>query len=322
MGDVPSVVERLSGSNSKGTFRMFMDVDLDKDGDEEDAAEHIIKSLPDVLKDDEVIVCKKKNSIKRGLHIIFNKIFVTAEMAMSLVTQTVDKLCSQLYKDAIDTSVYNKNGLRMIYSAKGPDSTADDAYLPWFVSLPNADVKVYVDDPFKDMEAWLSRCSIIPPCIDKDTVLLHNNNTNIRTRTRTKKSSRTKRTNSDVDDLQDVQVTELIRDLLQNIDDQPYADVNFKIVHNTSDKVYIVNMESTFCMNIGRHHNSNRVYLMIKKTGVWQGCHCKCPNGQCVDKTTLIEGPESALSQHYFGEKTLTMRILEQRANASKRQCI
>lgn len=88
--------------------------------------------------------------------------------------------------------------------------------------------------------------------------------------------------------------------LFQNIHTQveEWKQAEFHVYRSIFEHVYYVRSSSNYCMNIGKHHNSENIYFTITPCGMSQKCFCKCDTlherkfGYCKDfKSTLFKVP-------------------------------
>lgn len=100
-------------------------------------------------------------------------------------------------------------------------------------------------------------------------------------------------------------------------DSHPYGSLDVSsILFNISDspkqtkpKSYLVLVNgfgSSYCMNKGDSHNSNKIYFIITKDGIQQRCHCTCKidrkNGYCATfKSTIYELPFPVMKKLFPG---------------------
>jgi hypothetical protein len=51
------------------------------------------------------------------------------------------------------------------------------------------------------------------------------------------------------------------------------------VVFDPQKKCYVVQPKTgKYCLNLGRDHNSNRIYFEFYRSGMYQRCHCDCPD--------------------------------------------
>lgn len=70
-------------------------------------------------------------------------------------------------------------------------------------------------------------------------------------------------------------IVKLINDVMPEI----YKNVEIMDIKQCSgDKsdYYLVRTNSSFCMNIAKHHNSNTIYFVVNEMGICQKCFCRC----------------------------------------------
>jgi hypothetical protein len=312
----PCIVER-TGS----VFKMFMDVDLkDFKGDLEDTAKQIMSMLPKKLELGHAIVCRKMDRcLKEGLHIVWEDLVVTSEVALNLVRELQKNLTEYNGLDwasALDLSVYKNNGLRMLYSSK--NKTDLNFYVPWFTYTSSG--TEYVKNPFVDIGQWLRRCTVQARAGDSPPSLTPTQ-TQTQTQTLTPTPSQTpfltpfqtpsqtpiqnSKSTKREKDKNDRDIQAAMDVILENT---PYLGCAFT---KTDDK-NIITLSSRFCLNVQRDHRSNGVYLIVSRDAVHQACYCKCPNTNCENSRTKIAGKGNALSILLYPCKKRKASVLPQ----------
>lgn len=297
------LVERLAAS--QGHFRMFMDVDVKSQVlDSRTLSHKILDALPTDLDVGRIIVCQRRgtddNDHKQGLHLIWEDLVVTSEMAISMLRTTTSNLyclfpeASIEWCSVLDASVYKNSGLRLVYCHK---NHADHSfYEPWFISSPGvgqmARVCIDIVDPSQDILTWLRRCSIIPedPSARAAGVMQHHS--------------------SSLAPYGEQCEEELVGGDLRSAIDALLATTSvYKgciwTLSRISDQCFIVRLESKYCHNIKREHRNNHVYLIVTRAGVFQACHCRCPHHTCATYRKMLAGRGNAVSALLFPGKAL-----------------
>lgn len=84
---------------------------------------------------------------------------------------------------------------------------------------------------------------------------------------------------------------------------------------------HIICLDSRFCMNLGREHKNNKVYIYIDKNNMYQKCNCTCEttegrkNGMCKDYRSsgrkLSNSVKSKLYPNYSSAPMFAMSEIE-----------
>jgi hypothetical protein len=278
------------------------------------------------------MVCRKAAQAKKGgLHLIWQDVVVTPDEAIQLFNAIHSNLCTlqSPVAKAIDDAVYLNNGLRMIFSFKKDDRDETDMYFPVLeknledeggatqtmnISLDTMDVQ--------DIVTWLRACSVVafspPHLLLKKVGNIHWNAHGCDKDTTDKKNDKEY---SVKDNTSDCVYDEAWMHISQGT---PFEGVILKSRVNTARAVSF-QTDSRHCMNIGRDHRSNHVYIVVTPKSVEQRCYCRCPGSTCIDFRGLLAGAGNLLSTLLF-EMPARKRILPQsdstvQAQAGKKLC-
>lgn len=217
---------------------------------------------------------------KLGYHVIFPSIFVNAPIALAFRDVILEKLdadhpgtCLNSWTDAIDPCVFKANGLRIIYSGKGPNETR--AYQPYAsIESGDATIETIPDAPTpQDRRAFVHECSLrtfhetLSACAGgQDTIAdqprIHSAGGIVIGRT---------------------VALDVYADVLPKVHETlpaQYAQQRFVGVFKT-DKAVMLRSSSRFCQNVGREHRTSTVYFCITRRGVCQKCYCRKEDHGC-----------------------------------------
>lgn len=253
----------------------------------------------------------KKKQIKSGFHIIWKELFVSPSIAMDLAFQFQNSL-SGLYsgfdwKNIIDTQVYN-NGLRMVGSRKVVNkkrriknvSNASESSVPMDYEVIKVDENRSYRPIFLvnhkneitdyDIETdfnYLGQTEIYN--FVKDTIIRTSNNekqnepvVDIPEAEKPKKVRSDPKTDTDIND---PKVVERVENFIRY---QTITQWNSPLRQLKKHKnFYIAKIDSMYCLNMQREHNSCGIYFQITDNGMYQRCFCRCDttegrlNGLC-----------------------------------------
>lgn len=262
-----------------------------------------------------VVQKNKRKQIKSGVHFIWKDLFLDQIVAQQLACKLIESFSGEFpsinWKDVIDQQVYI-GGLRMIGSRKvvqkkkrvKQESTMSDEslapstqkndyevikvdegreYIPYMfvhkegVEKPEEDRLCYYN--LKQLKQLLLDCSI----------RTYNNEKAI---TPTKElpdlpdsKKRKTTTNKKDTDVGDMKIFDRVEAFIryQTITqwDSPLRQLR------KHGKFYIAKIDSMYCLNVQREHNSCGIYFQITEGGMYQRCFCRCDteegrlNGKC-----------------------------------------
>lgn len=270
----------------------------------------------------------RKNNM--GAHIVWEGTCVDGARAAALRESCVSACAAQVpsldWRSIVDGAVYRNNGLRMVYSRKRND---DAYYVPRFVSYERGAMsEISDDDLVADLPNWIRRASVIcrdeelpslPPSshphshfnpslsetsAGRDAYPFHHhiiNDDNDHEKNKMVSSSTQSSSSIDVTEESFTRALSGMMSLLP----RPYDQCNIMgaSTYTTMTRTRVkLTTNSRYCMNLGRDHNSNRVYFTCDVEGVFQHCFCNCDTsegrkfGPCgVVKIPLL-GPDNPLS--------------------------
>jgi hypothetical protein len=229
-----------------------------------------------------MIVCSApQKEDKHGFHVIFPKIFVNAPIALAFRDVMVQKLqdeypvaCSNPWTDVIDPCVFKANGLRAIYSHKGPNE--ERAYTPTHViESDDAIVETIHTVSSQDMREFVHTCSLrafdttLTPCAGgQDTIAdqphFHKAGGVVIGRS---------------------VALDVYADTLPAIQaalPPEYAQQRFLGIFKTEHAV-MLRSSSRYCQNVKREHRTSTVYFCVTRRGVCQKCYCRKDDHGCAE---------------------------------------
>lgn len=278
-----------------------------------------------------VILCKSGPKIKNkkthsGLHMIYPKLFVNNETAKCFRSAVLQKIKDasfhpeQDWSTVFDVLIYESVGYTMIGSSKR-EKIIDKrrVYMPFMViDKYGANQDMYLDRLLSNKLDMMLDTSIryipesfrhitfegtvptqIPSWFDKNTT----------EEIRTKKS----RKKNDTEPVSSISKDIISQDYIYNIISETirknclkywltdyYCDVDIKDIHRYSDDSgpncgnLLIVPKTSFCMNIGRNHNSCGIFFHASRRGIVQKCLCPCQtldgrkNGYCSKYTSPV----------------------------------
>lgn len=222
---------------------------------------------------------------KLGFHVVFPTIYVNAPIALAfrdtllkLLDETCAGICVNPWSDAIDPCVFKANGLRALYSSKGPHE--DRAYVPWgVVERHDNTAETALDQGIArvgsltapEKREWVHECSLrvfnatLTPCVGgQDTI-------------------------ADQPDVHRAGGVVIGRSValdaytewlpkVQEALPAVYATQRFIGVFKTESAV-MLRSSSRYCQHVGREHRTSTVYFCITRRGVCQKCYCRKDHG-------------------------------------------
>lgn len=248
----------------------------------------------------------KGNKVHTGIHLIWPSIFVTSETALCIRQGIVQKIESidelklaKKWDDAIDCSIYTRNGYRMVGSDKMSKQDKSDVKIIenrplslLFVIDSDGNLnESYCDKLKKDTKRLVLETSIryvietymehgmniasVPSWLKQDEI--------------TRRVGSRSHAGNVVSSIEHDMIEKFIERNLPKV----YKGVVKTVVRYPKEEDYphalLVKTTSRYCMNIGRKHNSCGVYFYATPNGMTQRCLCTCDNldgrknGLCMD---------------------------------------
>jgi hypothetical protein len=307
--------------------RMYVDMDIigDKKMDI-DAMEQYFLGIRDVVNsffgEYDFIVCSTDNKdinrggqdlIKTGYHLYWPTLFVTPSTAeklcFSIKRQFEEKYGNlenfNTWGEILDSAVYSSSNpsLRMVGSRRATRVKGDivDLGRPY---MPHSLVSSGGITPIRDPHKFVDLCSLrvweaeTPWIKDLEPAC--------------KFVERSPRNSVDVK-IADIEadVQEEIEEFIGGIDEGVWKNCEIRSITDCTGpkdktKTYWIRIDSMYCMNVGRDHNSCGIYFVLKKTGIVQKCFCRCDtdsgrlNGKCVDYSSRVYKLPKKLSEKIF----------------------
>jgi len=315
----------ISENRSK-VFRLISDLDFFDDSaltvkQVERVVLKIQEIISDYFGDQNVIICSSDNKtktindteyVKSGFHLVWPKIWTTAEIAKELRLKIIENL-SEYYgarptynswEDVVDLAVYEDNGLRMIGCRKilpckyckresraecqkcnGSGKIDEDRrYKP--VSILGKNVNPdYLKSVLTDNYVTLLETSIINYADNPETKL-------IKDLPITQKLASKRKTKTN-------EFTTKIENFIKKGFKQTHGKITVKKVTKVDDSKYFVEPDDNFCLNVNRNHTSSGIYFQIKPSGICQRCFCK------------KNGPDGLNCKNFASDEIPLSKILE-----------
>jgi hypothetical protein len=254
-------------------------------GDGGAGARMLVCAAPPKAQDDD--------TVKLGFHVVFPTVYVNAPIALAfrdILLKALDEscpaVCANAWTDAIDPCVFKANGLRALYSAKGPNE--DRAYVPWGIlerqNNENDDAAAELSAPSiehvgssltaPDKRVWVHECSLrvfhatLTPCVGGHDTIADQPGVH---RAGGVVVGRSVALDAYADWLPKVQ------DALPSV----YATQRFVGVFKTETAV-MLRSTSRFCQNVDREHRTSTIYFCITRRGVTQKCYCRKDDHGCA----------------------------------------
>lgn len=294
-------------------FKLFMDLDAryaEEPSDPLAVASHVLATITDlvsrVFREEEAVVCvstrakRDKEAWKRGFHVIWPGVRVTAETALLFRGRVLEALKAgpnpflNEWASVVDACVYKSNGLRMPWSAKGKGD--DSAYVPAAILAADGTLTP-VDAPSSvpDVRAYLRKLSVRTFGSDESPCSLLCSGGPSQSPSKAP-----------------VFATSLAEyaGALAAVDAAlplQFAGQRFTGVVK-GDGCFMLRSTSRWCGNLGREHRTNNVYFVLTRRGVHQRCYCRCETtdgrkyGWCKDYCSETWPVPSTAIADFFGE--------------------
>jgi len=267
--------------------------------------------------EDKKIIKNGKETLKKGIHIVWDSVFVNKKTSIALrglllkYIEIQPKLALENtgiendWNDIIDLSVFKANGLRMIKSHKmvpcnkHNDDTKGvcnnencinlyndvrkiDEGRPYSVSkITNQD---FIDiGDFKYTPLHLEEISI--QTFGNLTTSIHTEFEDYICNFKEETKYKIPRSNPNPKSVVDTKVNEIITKTINESfkEISQFQNLNIKSVYNVSEETATIQVDCKYCMCKKGFHNSNRVYFVLYKYWLFQKCYCICPDKKCKD---------------------------------------
>lgn len=292
-------------------FKLFVDLDVKTAAGDDldfDAVMRVLQRCASQFYDvDEprAIVCDTPprtcgECVKAGRHVVWTNIFCTSATALAFRAVVVDELesalagaCTKPWSVIVDSCVFTSNGLRMPFSGKGRGNMS--TYEPravWSGQTCVEDVAAITG--VSAVRQWVHALSIRTFGVDETCV-------------------------RDGVSIPETPIAEGLRGTARSL--KEYANVlaeldaalpvQFAGQRFTglikAESCFILRSSSTYCLNLGRPHNSCGIYWILTVKGIRQACYCRCDTeegrryGKCKDfKSDVWSVPDTVLAA-FFG---------------------
>ena len=311
-GAEPCVVELRTS-----VFRMFLDLDIktpeDSPLDFEAAVMPIIqKRATEFFDEDEprAIVCvteakRTDDGVKAGKHVVWTNLYATSSTAMAFRAALLDDLeaalpgaCTKAWASVVDACVFQANGLRMPFSAKGAANSS--TYVPSQVWTGTTAVDSLAAPPsgVSATRHWVHQLSIRTFGIDETPV----------------------REGVEVV-LADTGGQAELRGVASSVAEYaaalPSLDASLPIQFGgqrftgviKTETCFLLRSSSQYCTNVARKHTTSNVYFVLTPKGIRQKCYCRLEStegrthGQCKDFASEIWPVAEDALLAFFGER-------------------
>lgn len=279
-------------------FRMFVDLDT-RFASLEAAERAATDGLPSVMRclaaevDGTATVCVSSASkqerggvFKRGFHVVWPDVLVTAGTALELRKRFVARLeaevpaaevgaCDTGWDGVVDAVVYKSSGLRMPWSAKGREDGR--AYEPrWTLTAEGLLRPQTVPMTVSSMRDAMRRLSV--RTFGQPTMQIESLNADDAQPSATATAYTAKSLAAYAD---------VLPKLAEALPVQ-FLGQKFTALLAT-EHCFMLRSTARYCFNLGRAHNTNNVYFVLTRRGVCQRCYCRCETtegrkyGMCKD---------------------------------------
>ena len=279
-------------------FKLFFDIDARVDNTAVDFR-HVFRCMYEAVHEfwvldraAKMIICSAPpKEDKYGFHVVFPLVIVNAPIALAFREILVQKLeqecpglCSNAWSDVIDPCVFKANGLRAVYSHKGPGE--ERAYVPCsIIESETADVEDVCTLTSQDMREFVHACSLrtfgttLTPCAGGQDSLADQPHVH---QTGGVVIGRSVALDVYAEVLPKVQAALPVE----------YAQQRFVGVFKTEHAVFLKS-SSRYCQNVQREHRTSAVYFCVTRRGVCQKCYCRKDDHGCAGYSS----PQYVLSQ-------------------------
>lgn len=314
-------------------FRMFVDIDLKdtrqyESSEVEDISKNVVASLDDVFNvSSRAIICttppkQMTDLVKTGIHIITDIVvdsrhakLAGEKIAFDLEKEYGPREEGNSWNDVVDPAVYRENAtsLRMKGSKKRGDNRI---YTPSFEICNGATTPI--KDPFS-VEV-LEKCSVrlvsdvSPTPMDMEKI-----SEIIKEREEADEINKKHKLDGD---MATVECDDLVKFLKHSFPQHNIRDIR-KISRVSNKNAYVILVESKYCLNVGKEHNSNNVYFYINRHGISQRCFCTCNTtrgrkfGKCGDFRSDPIPLSNALKSKIFPPSKNKQNVQEQFTNVN-----
>jgi hypothetical protein len=277
-------------------FKLFFDIDARVDSPECDFSK-VFRCMYEAVHEfwvleraAKMIICSAppKND-KIGFHVIFPAILVNAPIALAFRDVVVQKLkdecqgiCHNTWEDAIDPCVFKANGLRVIYSHKGPNE--ERAYTPAaLIEDEHAAIEHIPHESLssQDRREFVHACSLrtfgatLTPCAGGQDTIADQPHVH-------------KAGGVVIGRSVPLDVYAEMLPKVQAVLPPEYAQQRFVGMFKTEHAV-MLRSSSRYCQNVKREHRTSTVYFCVTRRGVCQKCYCRKDDHGCAEYS----------SQHY-----------------------
>lgn len=210
---------------------------------------------------------------KRGFHVVWPDICVTAATALRFRAFLLDRLAADVanpfdndWDSLVDACVFKANGLRMPWSAKGRGD--DSYYVPVAVVRGDGTPKP-IEEPrgVSDVREHVRRLSVRTFCTDETPVLVPPDDVDIAAAAAAAGSPAAVHS-GDLAPFADV-LPALEAALPPQFCGQKFSGLV------KGEACFMLRSTSRWCLNLDAEHRSSNVYFVLTRKGVHQRCYCR-----------------------------------------------
>ena len=235
--------------------------------------------------DNKTVKIKEIDTIKSGFHLVWPKIWITADNAKKIRMVFIERLTEKFgpresfnsWSDVVDLAVYEDNGLRMVgcrkigfckacknkkefkstcLSCNGSGKIDENRVYSVKLTLDGEEVP-------NDYYVVLLETSIYNYANIEASILLKEFNFAENTNLNVKSTS-----------VNENSLTIKVENFIKKNFKEHFSKIKIKKL-TKDDERYFVEPVDNFCMNVNRNHTSSGIYFQIKSSGICQRCYCK-----------------------------------------------
>tara|TARA_B100000287_G_C20663124_1_gene790832 strand:+ start:744 stop:1979 length:1236 start_codon:yes stop_codon:yes gene_type:complete len=249
-----------------------------------------------------------KDFLKIGYHLHWPELFVNNKISLNIrenIISRFESLYGKTLKNVgtwdkiFDKSVYNKNGLRMIYSDKYDKSTMTYEgryYIIKYVFIGASESSelenMYENDIKKSIRDTSIRCEGELPKITDVINIIEYTDEDPPDKIENKGFTSLKKT--------DQEYIYILKFFNNYVTSHKASDINAILKHRDNDNVYIISSKSKYCNNICGCHTNNHIYFKLTKEGLCQKCRSES-EGQSGKKCSSYSSELIPLNQSLCG---------------------
>ena len=235
--------------------------------------------------DSKTVILNEISYTKSGFHLVWPKIWITAQVAKELRVLFIETLVSKFlerhsintWSDVVDLAVYEDNGLRMIGCRKMGICKSCKNKKEFRETCASCDGLGKKDENrvYKPKRV-LNGDDDYQHLIENDyyIMLLETSIYNFNNFEATKLLKEVKITNNSVVKKNVFKMQDELTEKLENFLKKHYRKISIKKITKKDDCLYIT-PDDNFCLNVNRCHTSSEIYFQVTPIGCCQKCYCK-----------------------------------------------